>query len=78
MFDSVILNGTIADGTGKPCYNADIVVFDLEQLGTKASFDNPAVYPAGIEHVFVNGCPVVSAGEFNNEALPGMMLRPAR
>jgi len=57
---------------------ADIVVFDLEQLGTKASFDNPAVYPAGIEHVFVNGCPVVSAGEFNNEALPGMMLRPAR
>lgn len=57
---------------------ADIVIFDLEQLGTKASFDNPAVYPTGIEHVFVNGQPVVSAGEFNKDTLAGMMLRPAR
>ena len=30
MFDSVILNGTIADGTGKPCYNADIGIREGE------------------------------------------------
>jgi len=57
---------------------ADIVVFDLARLGTKATFENPAVYPTGIEHVFVNGEPVVSGGEFIKEALPGMILRPAR
>ncbi len=57
---------------------ADIVIFDLALLGSKTTFDHPAVYPTGIEHVFVNGKPVVSEGEFNKETLAGMMLRPAR
>ncbi|HOL16493.1 MAG TPA: amidohydrolase family protein [Bacillota bacterium] len=56
---------------------ADIVIFDLARLGSRATFENPAVYPTGIDHVFVNGKPVVSEGEFNKETLAGMMLRPA-
>lgn len=62
-------------GTIKKGYYGDIVVLDLPQLGTDATFNNPSVHPTGIEHVFVNGKPVVSEGRFNGEALPGRMLR---
>lgn len=64
-------------GIVKKGYYADIVILDLSQLSSAATFDRPSVYPEGIEHVFVNGEPVVAEGEFNSEALPGMMLRPA-
>lgn len=53
----------------------DIVVLDLPRLGTAATFADPSVHPAGIEHVFVNGIPLVTGGKFNQGALPGRMLR---
>lgn len=64
-------------GTVQKGYYADIVIFDLDRLGTAATFDHPSVYPTGIDYVFVNGEPVVSEGEFNRKLLPGTMLRPA-
>lgn len=60
-----------------PGSRADIVVFDLEQLEDRTSIEEPNNYPAGIEHVFVNGVPVVLDGE-RTLALPGKVLRPVR
>lgn len=58
-----------------PGSRADIVVFDLDQLEDRTSIEEPNNYPAGIEHVFVNGVPVVLDGE-RTLALPGKVLRP--
>jgi N-acyl-D-amino-acid deacylase len=62
--------GAIAKG-----YYADIVIFDLEKLGTEASFYNPSVHPSGIEHVLINGKAVVSMGNFQRGILPGIAVR---
>ncbi len=53
----------------------DIVILDLPRLGSAATFDAPSIHPEGIEHVFINGTPVVSEGKFNRKALPGRMIR---
>jgi N-acyl-D-amino-acid deacylase len=49
--------GRIAEG-----YVADITVFDRETIHTDASYDMPAVAPAGIKSVWRNGRVVVDAG----------------
>jgi len=54
---------------------ADILIFDLDRLGTSATFYDPAIHPSGIEHVFINGTPVVSGGEFQEGALSGAAIR---
>ncbi len=53
----------------------DIVILDLPRLGTTATFANPSVPPTGVDHVFVNGTPVVTEGVSVGESLPGRMLR---
>lgn len=50
-------------GLLRPGLAGDVVVFDPATIEDRASFEHPAVYPAGIEHVFVNGRAAVSAGE---------------
>jgi N-acyl-D-amino-acid deacylase len=62
--------GTITKGN-----YADIIIFDLERLGTAANFYNPSVHPSGIEHVLINGKAVVSMGNFQRGILPGMAVR---
>lgn len=52
---------------------ADVVVFDLEALQDRATFFEPHQYAAGMEHVLVNGQPVVQAGEILY-ALPGVVI----
>jgi len=64
--------GTIA--TGK---FADIVVFDRDTIRDTATYERPYSFPVGIEHVFVNGKPVVLNGEFTAER-PGRVLRNGR
>ncbi|HDP35318.1 MAG TPA: D-aminoacylase [Candidatus Hydrogenedentes bacterium] len=54
---------------------ADVVVFDFNTLGTKATFRDPAHFPDGIEHVFINGRHVVDGNTFNPDPLPGQLLR---
>jgi N-acyl-D-amino-acid deacylase len=56
---------------------ADIAVFDPETVIDRATFENPAVPAAGIEHVFVNGCPVWREGKPTGER-PGRALRRRR
>jgi N-acyl-D-amino-acid deacylase len=54
-------------------FHADIVVFDPEKVVDKATFDQPAQFPEGIDKVIVNGRIVVDSGELT-EARPGKVL----
>jgi N-acyl-D-amino-acid deacylase len=54
---------------------ADLVVFDPEQLRDTASFEEPARFPTGIEHVFVNGRHVVEGERYDAAARAGRVLR---
>ena len=73
MFDIIIYNGKIVDGSGQKAYPADIVVFGETQIADTATFENPHQYPTGIHHVLVNGQRVISNGE-HTERLPGKVL----
>ena len=42
---------------------ADVVVFDPASVADRATFDDPHQYPAGIEHVVVNGALTLRDGE---------------
>jgi N-acyl-D-amino-acid deacylase len=53
---------------------ADITVFDAARVIDRATFENPHQYPLGIEHVLVNGVPVLEKGEHTG-ARPGRILR---
>ena len=53
---------------------ADIVVFNPETIADTATYLDPYRYPAGVEHVLVNGVAVIRDGEHTG-ALPGKPLR---
>ena len=52
--------------------DADITIFDLASI--KASLDGNKSYPVGIEHVVVNGTPVVANGKFSG-TMAGRVIR---
>ena len=54
---------------------ADLVVFDPASLRDRATFEEPARPPEGIEHVFVNGRPVLDAGRYDAGARAGAVIR---
>lgn len=54
-------------------YAADIVVFDPATVADAATYEDPHRYPLGIEHVIVNGKPVVAGGRHTG-ARPGQVL----
>src|SRR5213593_1319722 len=54
-------------------YWADIVVFDPKTVRDVATFEKPKQYPAGIEHVLVNGIAVVENGN-HTSAKPGKAI----
>jgi N-acyl-D-amino-acid deacylase len=53
---------------------ADVVVFDPHAVQDHATFEDPHQYATGIEHVFVNGVPVIRDGEHTG-ATPGRVVR---
>jgi dihydroorotase/N-acyl-D-amino-acid deacylase len=53
---------------------ADIVVFNPATIIDLATYENPNQLSVGVQHVFVNGVPVVKDGKVTN-ATPGMALR---
>jgi N-acyl-D-amino-acid deacylase len=64
--------GLLRDGM-----KADVVVFDPATVRSNATYDEPRRYPDGIEHVIVNGQPVIEAG-VHTGATPGRALRHGR
>ncbi|MBI2797399.1 MAG: amidohydrolase family protein [Gemmatimonadetes bacterium] len=56
---------------------ADVTVFDPATVGHGGTFEQPHVYPTGIQYVIVNGGVVVSRGEMT-AARPGRVLRRPR
>ena len=54
---------------------ADAVVFDPATIASRATFEDPEQYPAGIEHVFINGRHVVDGDRFHGDQRPGAVLR---
>jgi magnesium chelatase family protein len=61
--------GRVAEGAW-----ADLVVFDPATVADRATFQEPHQYPAGVEHVVVNGTVVVRDADHTG-ALPGRVLR---
>ena len=57
-----------------PGFYADINIFDLNQLETLATYDNPCRYSKGFEYVIVNGVPVIFKGDHAG-CRPGRLLR---
>jgi N-acyl-D-aspartate/D-glutamate deacylase len=52
---------------------ADIVVFDLDRVDDRATYDEPVLFPSGIDYVFVNGVLVIDHDEHTG-ARPGQVL----
>lgn len=68
----ITTRGRIADGLA-----ADLVVFNPLTVRSDATYEEPREYPCGIEHVFVNGVPVVD-GVIHTGETPGHALRRGR
>ncbi|MBI3793391.1 MAG: amidohydrolase family protein [Nitrospinae bacterium] len=60
-------------GLLKEGYFADVVMFNPERLADKSTYENPLVYPEGIDYVWVNGVPALSGGK-STGALSGVGL----
>ena len=52
---------------------ADVVVFDPKTVADRATFERPHQYAVGMQHVLVNGVPVLKDGEHTG-ATPGRAL----
>jgi dihydroorotase len=57
--------------------DADLVVFDPETIIDRATYQDPAQYSAGIDHVLVNGAVTVRSGTFVEGAAGGKPIRAA-
>lgn len=53
---------------------ADIVIFNPETVADRSTFADPHVYSVGINHVLVNGVPVITDGEHTGTT-PGRAVR---
>jgi N-acyl-D-amino-acid deacylase len=52
---------------------ADVTIFDYDRLDDRATYEEPVLFPEGIEYVLVNGVVVVDRGEHTG-AKPGHVL----
>ena len=59
-------------------FYADLVVFDAETVADRATYADPHQYSVGVEHVLVNGVPIVHNGcavEDLGPTYPGRYLK---
>ncbi len=61
-------------GLLKEGMDADITIFDPEEIEDRATFLNPLQYPAGINKVLVNGEIVIDEGQHTNK-MPGRIVK---
>lgn len=66
--------GLETKGRIKVGYDADITIFNSEEIIDRATFSEPLKLPEGIENVIVSGIEVVNNGELTGE-LPGVVLK---
>lgn len=64
-----------AKGRIQPGADADIIVFDAEQVLDRATFERPAQTSVGMRHVIVNGTAVIRDGELLRSLRPGQPIR---
>jgi N-acyl-D-aspartate/D-glutamate deacylase len=55
--------------------DADLVVFDPQRVGDQSTYEEPAKYSTGIEHVLVSGVSVVKDGKLQDGVAPGRPIR---
>jgi len=53
---------------------ADVVVFDMDRVADRATYDEPVLFPDGIDYVLVNGQVVIDEGGRHTGARPGHVL----
>jgi N-acyl-D-amino-acid deacylase len=53
---------------------ADITIFDLDRIADRATYEEPVLFPEGIEYVLVNGVVVIEDGGTHTGARPGHVL----
>jgi dihydroorotase len=58
--------------------DADITIFDAETVMDRSTYREPSLPPVGIEHVLVNGVPVVANGQAVEGVAPGKPVRGDR
>lgn len=56
-------------------FAADLLIFDLENVNDRATFENPHQYAEGFDWVFVNGVSVIEHGELNDLTPAGVIRR---
>lgn len=62
-------------GRLQPGADADLVVFDADQVGARARYLDAKQHSAGMQHVLVNGQFVVKHGKLVKQAFPGQPVR---
>lgn len=70
--------GLVGRGVLRPGAFADLVVFDPGTVADRATYAAPYEPPVGIDHVLVNGVPVIAQGKpvaMQRSELPGRVLR---
>lgn len=55
--------------------DADIVVFNLDQVSDRATYVDPTLPSTGMSYVIVNGTPVIDNGVLDTKARPGKPIR---
>lgn len=55
--------------------DADIVIFNTDEVSDRATYEAPAQMSAGFRYVIVAGAPLVSEGELDTKVLPGQPIR---
>jgi N-acyl-D-aspartate/D-glutamate deacylase len=55
--------------------DADISIVDTARVIDRSTYREPSVPPAGIQHVIVNGVPVVANGQLVDGVAPGLPVR---
>jgi N-acyl-D-aspartate/D-glutamate deacylase len=55
--------------------DADLTIFDPQQIIDKSTFQDPAKYSEGIKFVLVNGVPIVKDGQLQSGIYPGRPIR---
>ena len=57
--------------------DADVTIFDAAQIIDRSTYRDPGLSPLGIQHVIVNGVPVVAMGQVVEGIAPGRAVRGA-